>query len=237
MAAVEVDRATPTVVCEQQDPLTSSSHCRETQCLGGQSVPQGQALTRRVADTPSHFQKHLPTVVPPTDRPVCHEVQSPVTSVCLSDSGSRSLHSGCLSVPVDRKMALRLSTSSTVGASITEAPVRTLSPDIDHISKTAQTVIQRSCRHVSRHTPGTAGQSRAPTTRRVVPPTTRVTRSTCMAPVTISPQDDTLSAEVVQRIAAPQRGSTRAMYGSKLRFFKHGVKHMGLLGSIPLSLK
>ena len=103
-----------------------------------------------------------------------------------------------------REMAVRLPTSSTVGASVTEAPVGTVSPDIDHISQTTPTVVQRPRRYVSRHTLGTAGPSSTPSTRRVVPHATRVTESTRVAPVTLGSQLDALSAEVAQRVAAPQ---------------------------------
>ena len=54
-----------------------------------------------------------------------------------------------------------------------------------------------------------------------------------MASVNSSSHSATLSTEVAQRIAAPQRGSARAMYRSKLKVFRSWCQSQGLDGIHP----
>ena len=60
-------------------------------------------------------------MAPASDRPICHEVQPQVTSVCLSSTGHPGCSSGCTHSAMGGSGRIRLPTDRHIGQSGGEA--------------------------------------------------------------------------------------------------------------------
>ena len=65
------------------------------QCDSGQTIQTGSNHTNRMVPPSRNFSEAMQQVAPTSDRLVCHEVQSQVTPVCVSNSGPLGGSSGC----------------------------------------------------------------------------------------------------------------------------------------------
>ena len=80
-------------------PETSNSkgptHPRPSKCDSGQTVETGADHSNGMVSPPRSLSGTMHQVAPAPNRPVCHEVQSQVTPVCVSSSGFQGGSSGC----------------------------------------------------------------------------------------------------------------------------------------------
>ena len=73
----------------------SPTHSRPAECGSRQAIQARPDHSNRVVSPSRSFPSYMKQVAPASSRPVCHEVQQQVTSVCVTGSGSPSYSSGC----------------------------------------------------------------------------------------------------------------------------------------------
>ena len=90
----------------------SATHPRPLKCDSRQTVQAGSDHPDRVVPTSRSLSTDMQPMAPSSNRPICHEVQPQVASVCLSSTGlpgcssgrtySTMGGSGCICLPTDR---------------------------------------------------------------------------------------------------------------------------------------
>ena len=80
-------------------PATSDSksptHPRPTKCRSRQAIQAGSDHPDRVVPPSRGFSSIMQQMGPASDRPICHEVQPQVTSVCVSSTAPPGCSNGC----------------------------------------------------------------------------------------------------------------------------------------------
>ena len=161
-------------------------------------------------------------VAPAKHRPICHEVQQQITSVCVTSTGppghcsrrpqSAMGGSGCLCLP----------TSSHLGQSGGEVAGLPMQENHSDCSGVAQhALVLGSSGHVQPD-PTEPAQSAQPVDTALQsdsPQKSDKPKSPCMAPRATVIKEQGFSKAVAARIEAPQRGSTRSVYEAKWTLF------------------
>ena len=80
-----------------------------------QAIPIRSDHSNRVVPPSRGFPSYMQQVAPASDRPVCHEVQQQVASVCITVTGSPGHSSGCTQSAMGGSGRVRLLTSSHLG--------------------------------------------------------------------------------------------------------------------------
>ena len=90
----------------------SPTHPRPLKCDSRQAIQTGSNHPDRVVPTSRSFSSDMQPMAPASDRPICHEVQPQVASVCLPSIGLPGCSSGrtysamggagCICLPTDR---------------------------------------------------------------------------------------------------------------------------------------
>ena len=100
------------LVYQPPDNLKSPAHPRLSKCDSRQAIQAGSDHPNRMVPPSRSFSTNMQPMAPASNRPICHEVQPQVTSVCLSSTGlpgcssgrtySAMGGSGCIRLPTDR---------------------------------------------------------------------------------------------------------------------------------------
>ena len=100
------------LVYQPPDNLKSPAHPRPSKCDSRQAIQTGSDHPNRMVPPSGSFSTNMQPMAPASNRPICHEVQPQVTSVCLSSTGlpgcssgrtySAMGGSGCICLPTDR---------------------------------------------------------------------------------------------------------------------------------------
>ena len=196
----------------------SPTHSRSLKCDSRQVIQTGSDHPDRVVPTSRSFSSDMQPMAPASDRPICHEVQPQVASVCLSSSGLPSCSSGrtysamggsgCICLPTDRHIGQ--SGGETTGQPLQEnhsncpglaqhALVLGLG---DHVQSSPSQLAQPARSVDTAFQPDPSQKSDQP-------------KSPCMAPRATAIKEQGFSKAVAARIEAPQRSSTRSVYEAK----------------------
>ena len=90
-------------------------------CDSRQAIQAKSNHPNRMVPPSGRFPKIMQQVAPASDRPICHEVQPQVTSVCLSSTGHPGCSSGCTHSAMGGSGRIRLPTDRHIGQSGGEA--------------------------------------------------------------------------------------------------------------------
>ena len=90
-------------------------------CDSRQAIQTKSNHSNRMVPPSGHFPKIMQQVAPASDRPICHEVQPQVTSLCLSSTGHPGGSSGCTHSAMGGSGRIRLPTDRHIGQSGGEA--------------------------------------------------------------------------------------------------------------------
>ena len=165
------------------------------------------------------FPGDMRQVAPAQYRPIRHDVQQQVTSVCVTSAGYTCSGSGHTQSPVGGAGCLCLPTSSHLGqggGEVTGLPLQENHSDYSRMTQHA--LVLGSCDHVQSdptepaQSVDTAFQS-DPSQKFDKP------ESPCMAPRATAIMKQGFSETVAARIEAPQRGSARSVYEAKWTIF------------------
>ena len=200
----------------------SPTHSRPLKCDSRQVIQTGSDHPDRVVPTSRGFSSDMQPMATASDRPICHEVQPQVTSVCLSSSGlpicssgrtySAMGGSGCICLPTDCHIGQ--SGGETTGQPLQEnhsncpglaehALVLGLG---DHVQSSPSQLAQPARSVDTAFQPDPSQKSDQP-------------KSPCMAPRATAIKEQGFSKAVAARIEAPQRSSTRSVYEAKWTIF------------------
>ena len=207
-------------------PATSDSksptHPRPTKCDSGQAIQDGSDHPDRVVPPSGNFSKVMQQMAPASDRPICHEVQPQVTSVCIPSAGLPGCSSGCTYSAMGGAGCIRLPSDRHIGQSggeVTRLPLQEIHSDCPGVAQHA--LVLGLGDHVQSG-PSQSAQPAKPVDTALQSDLSQKSdksKSPCMAPRATTIKEQGFSEAVAARIEAPQRRSTRSVYEAKWAIF------------------
>ena len=199
-----------------------TTHLRSLECDSGQAFPTQSSYSNRVVPISTGVQSFVFHMGPSTNGLVCNPVQSQTPSVCITGAGSGSLGGRRSQSAMGEFRRVRLSTNIPDPPGDSQNEGSGLSQDDSHCTRVAK--------HALVLGPGEFVGSDSPqspfgkgpgdsTVQRTSSQEPQQSESACLAPRISAIQKQGFSDEVAERIEAPQRGSTRAVYKSKWAIF------------------
>ena len=158
-------------------------------------------------------------MAPASDRPICHEVQPQVTSVCVSSTGLPSCSSGCTHSAMGGSGCIRLPTDRHIGQSggkIIGLPMQETHSDCPGVAQHA--LVLGLGDHVQSG-PSQPAQSVDTALQSDSSQKSDKSKSPCMAPRATTIKQQGFSEAVAARIEAPHRSSTSSVYEAKWVIF------------------
>ena len=202
--------------------IESQAHSRVSECDGRPTVQVQPSAVNRMVSAPTGVQTDLPKVVHTSCRLICHSPEPQTPTVCVSYPRPKGLGHRCSEHRLDQPHGLCL---PSYGSPSQGDPKDQAMPLPDHRDS------PRLARDALVLGPS-AALNRDPTTTPSVNDPTKTVSQICVSqqPTTAEPprlvsrsrqlQEQGFSVEVAERIAAPQRSSTRTIYKSKWALFE-----------------
>ena len=215
--------------------IKSQTHSRVSECDGRPSVEVQPSAVNRVVTASTGVQTDLPEVVHSSCRPVCHSSEPQTPSLCVSNSRPKGLGRRCSEHKLDRSHCLCLPSD---GCPSQGDPKNQAMPLPNHSNS------PRLARDALVLGPS-AALNRDPTTTPSVNDSTQTVPQVCVPQQSATSQPPRLvsrsgqlqeqgfSVEVAERIAAPQRSSTRTIYKSKWALFEKWCRENSVDFSTP----
>ena len=206
----------------RQVTLKGPAYPGPPQCDSRQAIQTGSDHPNRMVPPTSSFSTTMHTMAPASDRPICHEVQPQVTSVCLSSTGHPGCSSGCTHSAMGRSGCIRLPTDRHIeqsGGEATGLPVQKTHSDCAGMAQHA--LVLGSSGHVQSGPSQSAqpAQSANAALQSDSSQKSDKSKSPCLAPRAAKIKEQGFSEAVAARIEAPQRKSTRSVYEAKWTLF------------------
>ena len=192
-------------------------------CDSRQAIQAKSNHPNRMVPPSGRFPKIMQQMAPASDRPICHEVQPQVTSVCLSSTGHPGCGSGCTHSAMGGSGRIRLPTDRHIGQSGGEAtglPLQEIHSDCSGLAQHA--LVLGLGDHVQPGPSQPAQPAQSVDTALQSDPSQKSdkSKSPCLAPRATKIKEQGFSEAVAARIEAPQRKSTRSVYEAKWTIFK-----------------
>ena len=191
-------------------------------CNSRQAIQAKPDHPNRMVPPSGHFPRLVQKMAPAPDRPVCHEVQQQVTSVCVSSAGHSGSSSGRTHPAMGGSRCIRLPTDRHTGQSggeVTRLPMQETDSNCPGVAQHA--LVLGLSDHVQSG-PSQSAQSAQPAhTALQSDPSQKSdkSKSPCLAPRARTIKEQGFSEAVAARIEAPQRRSTRSVYEAKWTIF------------------
>ena len=217
------------------DNIESQTHSRVSECDGQPSIQVEPSSVNRMVTTSACVPSDLPKVVHSTCRPIYHSSEPPTSTVRVSSPRSKCLGRRCSEHKLDGSHCLYLpSDGSPLQGDPKNQAMRL--PKYRHSPRLARDalVLGRS-----------AALNRDPTSTSSVSNSSQTVPQVCVPqqsstselPRLVSRsgqlQEQGFSVEVAERIAAPQRSSTRTIYKSKWALFEKWCRENSVDLSTP----
>ena len=215
--------------------IESQAHPRLSQCDGRPPVQVTPSSVDRMVLTFTGVQTTLPKVVQPSCRPVCHSSEPQTPSIRVSYPRPPGLGHRCSEHKLDGPHSLCLPSNGSPSQGDPKNQTMPL-PDHSNSPRLAGNALVLGPRAALNTDPPTA-TSVNNTTQTV--PQFRISQqsSTSQPPHLVSRsgqlQEQGFSMEVAERIAAPQRSSTRTVYKSKWALFEKWCRENSVDFSSP----
>ena len=215
--------------------IESQAHSRVSECDGRPPIQVQPSAVNRMVPAPSGLQANLPKVVHPSCRLIRYSPESQTPSICVSYPRPKGLEHRCSEHKLDQPHGLRL---PSYGSPSQGDPKDQAMPLPDHCDS------PRLARDALVLGPS-AALNRDPTTTPSVNDPTQTVPQLCVPQqsTTAEPprlvsrsgqlQEQGFSVEVAERIAAPQRSSTRTIYQSKWALFEKWCRENSVDFSTP----
>ena len=200
----------------------SPTHPRPSKCDSGQAVQTRPDHPDGVVPPSGSFSKFMQQMAPPSDRPLCHEIQPQAASICISSSRLSGCRSGCTHSAMGGPGCICLPTDCHFGQSGGEAaglPVQEANPNCSRMAQHA--LVLGFSGHVQSGSTELATSSQSADTALQSDPSQKSDQpeSSCLAPRATAIKEQGFSEAVAARIEAPQRRSTRSVYEAKWTIF------------------
>ena len=210
------------LVLPETSDSKSPTHPRPFKCDSRQAIQAGSDHPNRMVPPSGSFQTTMQSMAPASNRPICHEVQPQVTSVCLSGTGLPGYSSGCSHPAMGRSGCIRLPTDRHIGQSGGEAtglPVQETHSDCPGVAQHA--LVLGPSEHVQPGPSQPTQPAQSANTALQSDPSQKSdkSKSPCLAPRATKIKEQGFSEAVAARIEAPQRKSTRSVYEAKWTIF------------------
>ena len=215
--------------------IESQAHSRVSECDGRPTVQVQPSAVNRMVSAPTGLQTNLPEVVHSSCRLICHSPEPQTPTVCVSYPRPKGLGHRCSKHRLDQPHGLCL---PSCGSPSQGDPKDQAMPLPDHRDS------PRLARDALVLVPS-AALNRDPTTTPSFNDPTQTVPQICVPqqPTTAEPprlvsrsgqlQEQGFSVEVAERIAAPQRSSTRTIYKSKWALFEKWCRENSVDFSTP----
>ena len=215
--------------------IESQAHSRVSECDGRPPIQVQPSAVNRMVPAPSGLQANLPKVVHPSCRLIRYSPESQTPSICVSYPRPKGLEHRCSEHKLDQPHGLRV---PSYGSPSQGDPKDQAMPLPDHRDS------PRLARDALVLGPS-AALNRDPTTSPSVNDCTQTVPQLCVPQqsATAEPprlvsrsgqlQEQGFSVEVAERIAAPQRSSTRTIYKSKWALFEKWCRENSVDFSTP----
>ena len=200
----------------------SPTHTRPTKRDSRQAIQVRPDHSDRVVSPSRGIRGNMQQVALASDRPICHQFQQQVASICVPDARSPGPSSGRTQFAMGRSGCIRLPTSGHLGQSGGEVAGHPMQKTYSNCPGVAQhALVLGSSDHVQPDpTMPTKAAPFVDTTLQSDPPQeSDKSKSPCVAPRTTAIKEQGFSEAVAARIEAPQRRSTRSVYEAKWTIF------------------
>ena len=210
------------MVQQKPDNPQGKTRPRLSQCNYRRPFQEKPNKTHRVVSGTPDFQEDFSTLGTSSDISICHKPEYKTPNLCVPYPEPTGLGSGRSKHILEKHDRLRLSPHSTTTKSGPKVTVPGMQAHPDSPGLANEVVVLGSGGTVSRPPKTTPTNSLATqtTTEQPIPHSPRVPQPPRMVSRSSILQDQGFSAEVADRIAAPQRLSTRAIYASKWAVFE-----------------
>ena len=193
-----------------------------TKCDSRQAIQAKPDHPNRMVPPSGHFPRLVQKMAPASDRPICHEVQQQVTSVCVSSAGHSGSSSGRTHPAMGGSRCIRLPTDRHIGQSGGEVARLPMQETNSNCSGVAQHALVLGLSDHVQSGPYQPAQPAQPAhTALQSDPSQKSdkSKSPCLAPRATTIKEQGFSEAVAARIEAPQRRSTRSVYEAKWTIF------------------
>ena len=202
--------------------IESQAHSRVSECDGRPPIPVQPSAVNRMVSAPSGLQANLPEVVHPSCRLIRHSPESQTPSICVSYPRLKGLEHRCSEHKLDQPHGLRLPSYGSPSQGDPKDQAMPL-PDHRDSPRLARDALVLGPSAALNRDPTTTPSVNDPT--QTVPQLCVPQQSTTAEPPRLVSrsgqlQEQGFSVEVAERIAAPQRSSTRTIYRSKWSLFE-----------------
>ena len=200
----------------------SPTHSGPSECDSGQAIQTGSDHPDRVVPPSRSFSEDMQQMAPTSNRSICHEVQSQVTSVCISGAGLPGCSSGCTHSTMGGPGCLCLSTHRHLGQSGgKDAGLSMPKADSDRPRVAQHALVLGFGDHVQPNSPQSSKSAKPLLTALQSDPSQKSdqSKSPCLAPRATAIKKQGFSQAVAARIEAPQGKSTRSLYEAKWAIF------------------
>ena len=208
------------LVYQETGDSKSPTHTRPTECGSRQAIQTRPDHSNRVVSPSRGLPNNMQQVVLTSNRPICHEVQQQVTSVCFTGTRSPGYSSGCAQSAMGGSGRIRFPTSSHIGqggGKVAGLPMQENHSDRSGVAK--QALVLGPSVQSNPTEPAQSAQPVDTTLQSDPSQESYKPESPCMAPRASAIKEQGFSEEVAARIEAPQRGSTRSVYEAKWAIF------------------
>ena len=210
------------LVYQKSSNPQSPTYPGPSKCDSRQAIQTRPDHPDRVVSPSRGLPSYMQQVAPASSGLVCHKVQQPVTSICVTGTRPPGHSSGCTQSAMGGSGCLRLPTNSHFGQSGGEAaghPSHENYLDCPGVAEHA--LVLGSGSHVQSNPTEPAFPAQPSNTTVQSDPSQKSDQleSPCLAPRATAIKRQGFSKAVAERIEAPQRGSTRSVYEAKWAIF------------------
>ena len=215
--------------------IESQAHSRVSECDGRPPIQVQPSAVNRMVSAPSGLQANLPEVVHPSCRLIRHSPESQTPSICVSYPRPKGLEHRCSEHKLDQPHGLRLPSYGSPSQGDPKDQAMPL-PDHRDSPRLARDALVLGPSAALNRDPTTTPSVNDPT--QTVPQLCVPQQSTTAEPPRLVSrsgqlQEQGFSVEVAERIAAPQRSSTRTIYRSKWALFEKWCRENSVDFSTP----
>ena len=215
--------------------IESQAHSRVSECDGRPPIQVQPSAVNRMVSAPSGLQANLPEVVHPSCRLIGHSPESQTPSICVSYPRPKGLEHRCSEHKLDQPHGLRLPSYGSPSQGDPKDQAMPL-PDHRDSPRLARDALVLGPSAALNRDPTTTPSVNDPT--QTVPQLCVPQQSTTAEPPRLVSrsgqlQEQGFSVEVAERIAAPQRSSTRTIYRSKWALFEKWCRENSVDFSTP----
>ena len=208
------------LVPQETSYCQSPTHSRSSECRSRQAIQTRPDHSNRVVSPSRGLPNNMQQVTPASNRPICHEVQQQVASVCVSSTRSPGYSSGRTQSTMGGSGCIRLPTSSHIGQSggkVAGLPMQKNCSDCPGVAKHA--LVLGPGGHVQSNPTEPARSAQSVALQLDPSQKSDKSKSPRMSPRATAIKEQGFSEAVAARIEAPQRRSTRSVCEAKWTIF------------------